>query len=206
MIKQSYKLYNLVCLIGLIYGHIGVFFSIASSEICGVFKSNIMENHKKPFTVGPEEGITVSVVGDTYRILISGKDTAGAFATIDMLIPPGGGPGPHAHADFEESFYVIEGEIEVKSEFGSYTVGKGAFITIPTGGVVHAFKNKTQQTAHLLCTVVPAGLETFFEEIGQPVAPGQFLPVPHFDEATIKQLQAIAEKYGQQVFPPDYLG
>lgn len=165
-----------------------------------------MENHKKPFTVGPEEGKSVSVVGDTYRILISGKDTAGAFATIDMLIPPGGGPGPHAHAGFEESFYVIEGEIEVKSEFGNYTASKGAFITIPKGGVVHAFKNKTQQTAHLLCTVVPAGLETFFEEIGQPVAPGQFLPVPHFDEATIKHLQAIAEKYGQQVFPPDYLG
>ncbi|GAB3791745.1 cupin domain-containing protein [Spirosoma humi] len=169
-------------------------------------KLNIMENHKKPFTVGPEEGKTVSVVGDTYRILISGKDTEGAFATIDMLIPPGGGPGPHAHAGFEESFYVIEGEIEVKSEFGNYKATKGAFITIPKGGVVHGFKNTTQQTAHLLCTVVPAGLETFFEEIGQPVAPGQFLPVPHLDEATIKQLQAIAEKYGQQVFPPDYLG
>ena len=72
-----------------------------SSDICSVFKSSIMENHKKPFTVGPDEGKTVSVVGDTYRILISGKDTGGASATIDMLIPPGGGPGPHAHADFE---------------------------------------------------------------------------------------------------------
>ncbi|MVM28485.1 cupin domain-containing protein [Spirosoma sp. HMF4905] len=165
-----------------------------------------MENHKKPFTVGPEEGKSVSVVGDTYRILIGGKDTAGAFATIDMLIPPGGGPGPHAHANFDESFYVIEGEIEVKSEFGNYIATKGSFITIPKGGVVHGFTNKTQQTAHLLCTVVPAGLETFFEEIGHPVAVGQFLPPPHFDEATIKQLQATAEKYGQQVFPPDYLG
>jgi len=167
----------------------------------------IMENHKKqPITVGPEAGKSVSVIGDTYRILISGENTGGAFATIDMLIPPGGGPGPHAHADFEESFYVIEGEIEVKSEFGNYVAAKGSFITIPKGGVVHGFTNKTGQTAHLLCTVVPAGLETFFEEIGQPVAPGQFLPLPHFDEATIKKLQAIAEKHGQQVFPPDYLG
>ncbi|GAB3770893.1 hypothetical protein GCM10028818_09050 [Spirosoma horti] len=165
-----------------------------------------MENHKKPFTVSPEAGKSVSVVGDTYRILISGEDTGGAFATIDMLIPPGGGPGPHAHAAFNESFYVIEGEIEVKSEFGKYTATKGSFITIPEGGVVHGFKNTSGQVAHLLCTVVPAGLETFFEEIGQPVAAGQFLPVPHFDEATIKQLQAIAAKYGQQVFPPDYLG
>lgn len=166
-----------------------------------------MENHKKqPITVGPEAGKSLSVIGDTYRILVGGKDTAGAFATIDMLIPPGGGPGPHAHADFEESFYVIDGEIEVRSEFGHYVAAKGSFITIPKGGVVHGFTNKTAQPAHLLCTVVPAGLETFFEEIGQPVAAGQFLPLPHFDAATIKQLQTIAEKHGQQVFPPDYLG
>ncbi|MBC3785505.1 cupin domain-containing protein [Spirosoma utsteinense] len=165
-----------------------------------------MENHKKPITVAPEGGKSVSVGGSTYRILVSGKDTAGAFATIDMLIPPGGGPGPHAHAAFEESFYVIEGEIEVKSEFGQYVAAKGSFITIPKGGVVHSFKNKTSQTAHLLCTVVPAGLEMLFEEIGQPVATGQFLPPPVLDADTIRKLQDTAEKHGQQVFPPNYLG
>ena len=166
-----------------------------------------MENQKKsPITVGPADGITISLVGNTYRILISGKDTGGAFAVIDMLVPPGGGPGPHAHADFEESFYVIEGEIEVKSEFGSYVASKGAYINIPKGGVVHAFKNKTNQAAHLLCTVVPAGLEKFFEEVGEPVAVGQFLPPKPMDEAYLKKLQATAEKYGQKVFPPNYLG
>lgn len=165
-----------------------------------------MENQKKrPITLGREDGVNISLVGNTYRILVSGKDTGGTFATIDMLVPPGGGPGPHAHADFEETFYVMEGEIEVKSEFGSYIASKGSFIAIPKGGVVHAFKNKTNQTAHLLCTVVPAGLENFFEEVGQPVAAGQFLPPKPMDEAYLKKLQATAEKYGQKVFPPDYL-
>ncbi|UOQ69590.1 cupin domain-containing protein [Hymenobacter volaticus] len=166
-----------------------------------------MENHEKhPLYLGPIDGKTVSVIGDTYRILVSGEDTAGTFATIDMLIPPGGGPGPHAHAAFEETFYVIDGEIEVKSEFGDFVAGKGSFIRIPKGGVVHCFKNKTQQIAHLLCTVVPAGLDTLFEEIGQPVAAGHFLPPPPLDAASIRNLQAVAEKHGQQVFPPNYLG
>jgi quercetin dioxygenase-like cupin family protein len=165
-----------------------------------------MEKHKKrPVTLGPEEGKALSVVGDTYRILVSGEDTAGAFAIIDMLIPPGGGPGPHAHADFEESFYVLDGEIEVKSEFGTSVAAAGAFVRIPKGGVVHCFHNKTSQTAHLLCTVVPAGLEALFAEIGQPVAAGQFLPPPPLDQASLQKLRAIAEKHGQQVFPPDYL-
>ena len=165
-----------------------------------------MENIKKgPITVGATDGENISVVGDTYRILVSGEQTGGAFATIDMLIPPDGGPGPHAHPDIEESFYVIAGEIEVKSEFGNYTATQGSFINIPKGGVIHGFKNNTSETAHLLCTVVPAGLENFFEEIGKPVALGEFLPPPPMDPESAKKLQEIAEKHGQKVYPPDYL-
>ena len=166
-----------------------------------------MENAKKPpIITGPQDGQNVSVVGDTYRILVTGKETGGAFATIDMLIPPGGGPGPHAHPDFHESFYVIDGEIEVKSEMGSYTARKGAFVHIPKGGIVHCFKNKTDQTAHLLCIVVPSGLEEFFMEIGRPVAIGSFLAPPLMDEEAMKKILPIVEKYGQKLFPPDYLG
>jgi quercetin dioxygenase-like cupin family protein len=159
-----------------------------------------------PISVGAEDGQNVSVVGDTYRVLVHGKQTGGEFATIDMLIPPGGGPGPHAHANFQETFYVIEGEVEVKSEVSVYTAKKGSYIIIPKGGIVHCFKNKTDKTAHLLCTVVPAGLEEFFLEIGKPVAIGKFLPAPEMNAEMMKNLIPIIEKYGQQVFPPDYLG
>lgn len=41
--------------------------------------------------------------------------------------PAGGGPGPHAHAHFQESFHVLEGEVEIKSELGAYTATKGTF-------------------------------------------------------------------------------
>jgi quercetin dioxygenase-like cupin family protein len=166
-----------------------------------------MESSKTaPITIGPLEGESLSVVGDTYRILITGKETGGAFGVIDMLIPPGGGPGPHSHPDFQESFYVIDGEIEVKSEVSSYTAKKGAFVSIPKGGIVHCFKNKTDQTAHLLCVVVPSGLEEFFKEIGKPVALGTFLAPPPMDAEAMKKMLPIVEKYGQKLFPPDYLG
>ena len=166
-----------------------------------------MENAKTvPVTKGPQDGQNLSVVGDTYRILITGKETGGAFAVIDMLIPPNGGPGPHAHAGFQESFYVIDGEIEVKSEGASYTAKKGSFVSIPKGGMVHCFKNKTDQVAHLLCVVVPSGLEAFFMEIGQPVAIGAFLAPPPMDAEALKKMLPIVEKYGQKLFPPDYLG
>src|SRR5450432_2310623 len=103
-----------------------------------------MENLKKPLTiVNAQDGEALSVVGDSYRIVISGKETDGAYAVIEMLVPPGGGPGPHAHAGFQESFYVLDGEVEIKTEDDTYTAGKGAFVNIPLGGLVHLFKNKS---------------------------------------------------------------
>jgi mannose-6-phosphate isomerase-like protein (cupin superfamily) len=53
----------------------------------------------------------IGLVGDTYTILVRGKDTNGRYSLIDMHIPPGGGPPPHRH-DFEEMFSILEGEIE----------------------------------------------------------------------------------------------
>ncbi|UPK69957.1 cupin domain-containing protein [Chitinophaga filiformis] len=155
--------------------------------------------------INNSQGNHFSIVGDTYRIVIPGKQTNGEFAMIDMLVPPGGGPGPHAHASFHESFYVVDGEVEFKTEEGKTIARKGDVITIPKGGAVHSFKNVSGNMAHLLCTVVPAGLDAFFEEIGTPVQAGEFLPHPHLDEDAIKKLVSIAKKYGQEVYPPNYL-
>ena len=156
-------------------------------------------------TVNPHEGPDLSVVGDNYRLLITGKETENAFAVIDMLIPPTGGPMPHAHANFHESFYVISGEIVVRTEEQTYVAKQGSFVSIPKGGAIHSFKNETDANAHILCIVVAAGLEEFFKEIGQPVAFGAFLPPPVMDAETAAKLKTIAEKYNQEVFPPDYL-
>lgn len=165
-----------------------------------------MENSKPmPLTVDPNGGEILSVVGGNYRILVSGKQTGEAFSTIEMLVPPQNGPGPHSHASFYESFYILEGEVEVYSEAGSYTAKKGSFVVVPEGGVVHYFKNVSDKLAQLLCTVVPAGLEAFFEEIGEPVAAGEFISMPPMNPESIKKVQAIAQKHGQVVYPTDFL-
>ncbi len=156
-------------------------------------------------TIDDEQGQSLSVVGDTYRILISGEATNDSYAVIDMLIPPGGGPGPHAHKDIQEMFYVVEGEVRFKKEGGSYTAGKGSFVNIPLGGAVHSFKNTSDKVAHLLCTVVPAGLDSFFKEIGKPADTGIFLPPPTLSREESEKLKSLAEKYGQELYPPDYL-
>jgi hypothetical protein len=38
-----------------------------------------------------EARVHLAVVGDTYTVLLSGEQTDGRFAMLDMLIPPGPG-------------------------------------------------------------------------------------------------------------------
>jgi len=105
----------------------------------------------------------IGVVGDTYTILVSGKDTAGHYALIDMHIPPGGGPPPHRH-DFEEMFSVLEGEIEATFRGKTIIIQAGTTINIPANAP-HQFQNKGRQPARLLCLCSPAGVEKFFKEV-----------------------------------------
>ena len=56
----------------------------------------------------------IGLVGDTYTVTVTGEQTDGRFCVIDMHIPPGGGPPPHRH-DFEETFILLEGQMETTS-------------------------------------------------------------------------------------------
>jgi quercetin dioxygenase-like cupin family protein len=73
----------------------------------------------------------IGIVGDTYTITVSGDQTNGRFCVIDMYVPPGGGPGPHRH-DFEETFILLEGEVEATFRGKKSTVKAGDTINIPS--------------------------------------------------------------------------
>jgi uncharacterized cupin superfamily protein len=120
-----------------------------------------------------------------------------------MSVPSGAGSLPHAHPNFEETFDVLEGELNFHSEMGSYVAKKGATVSIPKGGMIHQFKNNTDQAARLLCTVVPAGLDDFFIEASEFM---ESVKLNSNDGINIKEaITHISMKYGQTLLPPDYL-
>jgi quercetin dioxygenase-like cupin family protein len=145
----------------------------------------------------------IAVVGDTYTILLSGDDTGGRFAMIDMLIPSGSGPPPHRH-DFDETFQVVEGEVVVTFRDETFTVSIRQTANIPSNAP-HHFRNETNETVLLLCVVSPSGLEEFFAAVGDPVA-ARTSPPPELssDEKKTRMQKSIelAPKYHQEVLIP----
>ena len=138
----------------------------------------------------------IGLVGDTYTITVDGDDTNGRFCVVDMHVPPGGGPGPHRH-DFEETFIVVEGEIEATFRGEKRVVRAGETINIPANAP-HQFHNGSGEPARLICICSPAGQEKFFLEVGVAVATRTTAP-PALDEqemaAFLEKARALAPLY-----------
>jgi len=119
---------------------------------------------------------------------------------IDMHIPPGGGPGPHRH-DFEETFIILEGEIETTFRGSKAVARAGDTVNIPANAA-HQFHNASSKPARLICICSPAGQENFFLEVGQPVA----TPPPPLDEqqfaAFLEKAKSLAPKYRTELLNP----
>jgi quercetin dioxygenase-like cupin family protein len=145
----------------------------------------------------------LGVVGDTYTILVSGADTAGRYALIDMHVPPGGGPPPHRH-DFEEMFSILDGEIELTFRGVTTTARAGDTVNVPANAP-HVFRNNAERPARLLCLCSPSGQEEFFRAVGVPVA-SRTEPPPALDEAGtaafIAKAVALAPQYRTELLLP----
>jgi quercetin dioxygenase-like cupin family protein len=138
----------------------------------------------------------IGLVGDTYTVLLSGKDTAGKFCLIDMHVPPGGGPPPHRH-DFEETFILLEGELEATFRGAKSVVKAGQTVHVPANAP-HQFHNASDRTVRMLCICAPAGQEEFFDEVGVRVATRTTAPPPLDAEAQAafrEKAGALAAKY-----------
>ena len=155
------------------------------------------DNLERSLTLAKPDSLPhVGLVGDTYTITVAGEETDGRFCVIDMYIPPGGGPPPHRH-DFEETFILLEGEMEATFRGNKSIVLAGDTLHIPANAP-HQFHNAFAGPVRLLCICSPAGQEKFFMEVGVPVATRTTHP-PKLNEkeqaAFIEKVKALAPKY-----------
>ena len=98
------------------------------------------------------------------KVVLRGEETNGEVSMMDNVIPAGsGGPPLHRH-DFDEAFYVLEGEIvfQVEDELVRKQAGEMAFVP---RGVVHALANQSGADARYVLVCTPPGFERYFAKM-----------------------------------------
>jgi quercetin dioxygenase-like cupin family protein len=109
------------------------------------------------------EGMSFWGPGDIYTWLVTGEESGGAYFSMLAIVPPLGGPPPHTHANEDETFYVLDGTPTFLLGDERFVAGPGDFVNVPRG-VVHNFRNLSDEPLRMILTFTPAGIEKFFEE------------------------------------------
>src|SRR5919199_2428233 len=95
------------------------------------------------------------------RVLVRSEQSGGHVAIVEL--GGGGRPPLHRH-DFDETFYVLEGELTFRLGDEVFTRSAGEVAFAPRG-VPHTYANLSGAPARALLVITPAGFERYFDRI-----------------------------------------
>ena len=127
-------------------------------------------------------------------VLLRGEETGGHVSVTEIGVPPHtAGPPVHTH-DFDEAFYLLEGELIFQVEETLLTKGAGELSFAPRN-VAHTLANHSEAHARYLLICTPAGFERHWARSAAEAAglePPQWAlqPIP---EVTVVGTQIAAQ-------------
>jgi mannose-6-phosphate isomerase-like protein (cupin superfamily) len=99
-------------------------------------------------------------------VLLRSEESDGVVSIIDNTVPANW-PGPFLHKhDFDEAFYVLEGELTFQVEDEVITRRAGELAFAPRG-VAHTLANHSDGRARYLLVCTPAGFERYFARMNE---------------------------------------
>jgi quercetin dioxygenase-like cupin family protein len=121
----------------------------------------------KPVVLRRGDAEALGVLGSQMTFLCRGDQTGHAWSVAECAAPRDVGPPPHHHT-WDESYYVLEGEVVFTIDGGEQLVKTGDFVYVP-GGVSHGFRGASDVVARVLIFDAPAASEAFFRETAREV-------------------------------------
>ena len=109
------------------------------------------------------------------RFVATGSQTRGDFGLFEVTMAPGGGgPGPHLHRTFSESFHVLEGELAVFTGEEWTTASAGDLLYVPRSSV-HAFRSAAPDVGARFLILFTPGIprEQYFSGLVELYAGGR---------------------------------
>ena len=116
--------------------------------------------------LGTGEGEALWFNGGLAVLRVTGDQTEGRYAVMELLAPKGFASPLHIHRREDEFFVVLSGEVRVQHGEAVIEAVAGAVI-YGARDVAHAFHVDSAE-ARLLLFFGPAGVEGFFREGGKP--------------------------------------
>ena len=110
-----------------------------------------------PIIVAPGTGHRV---GNVEFLARSGDTPRFNLGIIDFA--PGRELGQHSHEDEDDSFYILSGELTFVFGDEEAVAGPGTFVLVPPG-VLHGFRNDTDEAVRILNVHAPAGFDLRIE-------------------------------------------
>jgi quercetin dioxygenase-like cupin family protein len=129
-------------------------------------------------TVKAGERNPLNILGMPLRMLCESSETGGAWSLFEEEIPQGMGPPPHRH-DWDEAYYILDGEIDFEIDGEPLKSGAGDFNYLPRN-TVHSFKGASPTPSHVLIFAAPAHGSEFFLELNSEVRsiPDDLVKIP----------------------------
>ena len=102
------------------------------------------------------------------RFIAPGSVTDGEFGLFEIGVAPGAGTAaPHYHTSFTESFYVLEGRVQLRIDDTNELADPGDFAFVPRNGL-HGFSNPSDIPARMLIIFTPGvAREEYFRELAE---------------------------------------
>jgi len=108
------------------------------------------------------------------QIHVSGEETEGRYAVLEILSPEGDMPPLHVHHEEDEVFHVLDGRVTLFLPGREVPLEAGESFRAPQG-IPHTYRVESQ-TARWLVFCAPARFDAFVRAVSEPAAREELPP------------------------------
>jgi quercetin dioxygenase-like cupin family protein len=103
------------------------------------------------------------------KVLLRSEESDGEVSAIEITGSPERKGPPLHHRDFDETFYILEGELTFQLDDDVFTRRAGGLAFAPRG-VAHTYAKLSSAPARALVVITPAGFERYFDGIAARIS------------------------------------
>jgi mannose-6-phosphate isomerase-like protein (cupin superfamily) len=140
--------------------------------------------------------------GATFVVKEDGSLSRARLMVAEMEIAPGFvAPVQHLHHAHEESWYILDGEVEFVTGTRVNRLGPGGWALVPIG-VPHTFSNPGDTPARFLAVMTPNLYLDYFVEMGRRLADLRAEGRPMTKDVREKVSRELMPKYQTEIVDP----